>query len=139
MALLVASCLAAAPAPASGEEPARPAGATALAELGIQVTALRSTAGGFMLDLRYRVVDPERAKTLLDRKVPAYLVDEATGAKLAVPSSPKLGKLRQGTPKSARTDREYGMLFGNPGRFLKPGATVTLVAGEARVAGLTVR
>jgi hypothetical protein len=71
--------------------------------------------------------------------VPAFLVDEASGAKLGVPSTPKLGKLRQGTRTNIQTDREYGMLFGNPGRYLKPGAKVTLVAGGAQVPALTVQ
>lgn len=106
--------------------------------LGIRVTALRLSAGGFMLDLRYRVVDPERAKLLLDRRVPAYLVDEASGAKLGVPTTAKLGKLRQGTLTNIQTDRDYGMLFGNPGRFLKPGASVTLVAGDVQMRNLII-
>ena len=108
-------------------------------DFGIQVHALRLSAGGFMLDLRYRVVDPERARTLLDRRVPAYLVDEASGARLGVPNSAKLGKLRQGTLTSIQTNRDYGMLFGNPGRYLKPGAKVTLVAGDIHMPNLTVQ
>jgi len=146
--LLAAICLAAcagpaakstaAPAAESRVAAAMPAQSEANA-LGIHVTALRVSAGGFMLDLRYRVVDPERAKLLLDRKVPAYLVDEATGTRLGVPSTAKLGRLRQGAQTNIRTDRDYGMLFGNPGRYLQPGAKVTLVAGDVQVPHLTVQ
>ena len=121
------------PATATAVEARTPAG------LGVQVTALRLSAGGFMVDLRYRVVDPERAKGLLDRRVAAYLVDEASGAKFGVPNSAKLGKLRQAARGTIQTDREYMMLFGNPGRYLKPGAKVTLVAGDAQLAALTIQ
>ncbi len=148
LALLVASCLAACATPsvqhatppqASAAVAAPLAGAVVPGELGIHVTALRVTAGGFMLDLRFRVVDPERAKTFFDRRVPAFLVDETSGAKFGVPTTPKLGRLRPGSRSNIQTDREYGMLFGNPGSYLKHGAKVTLMAGAAQVAALTVQ
>lgn len=145
LALLAAACLAACAGPGakSASAPSAPSAVAATPEvqnaLGIQVQALRLSAGGFMLDLRYRVVDSERAKLLLDRRVPAYLVDEVSGAKLGVPTTAKLGKLRQGTLSNIHTDRDYGMLFGNPGRFLKPGAKVTLVAGDVQMRNLTVQ
>lgn len=107
--------------------------------LGIHVTALRLSAGGFMVDLRYRVLDPERAKLLLDKKTPTYLVDEATGLKYAVPNTAKLGRLRAGANNNIHTDRDYGMLFGNPGHQLKAGTTVTLVAGSVEVPHLIVQ
>ncbi len=132
----------AATAPPAGSVPpattASPAPARTPDSLGVEVTALRLSAGGFMVDLRYRVVDAERAKGLLDRTVPAYLVDEASGAKFGVPNSAKLGKLRQATRSTIQTGRDYVILFGNPGRYLKPGAKVTLVAGDAQLAALTI-
>jgi hypothetical protein len=54
-----------------------------------------------------------------------------------VPSTPKLGKLRQAA-RHGMTDRSYFVLFANPGRFLKAGSRVTLVAGDTRIGGLTV-
>jgi hypothetical protein len=145
--LLAVACLTACSTPGaksgsmSNREPAAVMSANADAhnELGIQVQALRLSAGGFMVDLRYRVVDPDRARLLLDKKVPAYLIDEASGAKFGVPTAAKLGKLRQGTQTNIQTNRDYGMLFGNPGRFMKPGARVTLVAGDSRMAGLMLQ
>ncbi len=144
-AALAAICLAACAGTATKSAEA-PAATTAIAAsaseqqnpLGIHVTGLRLSAGGFMIDLRYRVVDPELAKGLLDKKVPAYLVDETSGARIGVPSTSKLGRLRQGAHADIRTDRDYAMLFGNPGRYLKPGAAVTLVAGDIEVPHLIV-
>jgi hypothetical protein len=129
----------AAPSPARAA-PARPGAAPgAASRLGIRVTALRLTAAGYMVDVRYRVTDPARAKAFLGRRSgELFLVDEASGARLAVPTTPKLGALRQRAAGEVRTDRDYFVLFANPGRQLRPGAKVTLVAGGARVPHLAV-
>jgi hypothetical protein len=144
--VLAALCLGACAntAPKSAEAPAaRPVIAAPSQEqpnaLGIRVTGLRVSAGGFMIDLRYRVVDPQLARVLLDKRVPAYLVEEATGMKFGVPNTAKLGRLRAGGQNNIHTDRDYGMLFGNPGSHLKPGAVVTLVAGDIEIPHLTLQ
>jgi len=62
--------------------------------LGIEVKGLRLSAAGYMLDFRYRVLDPVKAAPLLERKIQPYLLDEASGARLAVPDAPKVGRLR---------------------------------------------
>ena len=109
----------------------------AVADPGIRVESLRLTAADYMLDLRYRVTDPERAAAFFSRKTELQLVDPVSGARLAVPNTPKLGKLRQVARKDM-TDRSYFMLFANPGRYLKAGSQVTLVAGDTRISHLTV-
>lgn len=109
----------------------------AVADHGIRVESLRLTAADYMLDLRYRVTDPERAAAFFSRKTELQLVDPASGARLAVPNTPKLGKLRQVARKDM-PDRSYFMLFANPGRYLKAGSQVTLVAGDTHITQLTV-
>jgi len=104
---------------------------------GIRVESLRLTAADYMLDLRYRITDPERAAAFFSRKTELQLVDSVSGARLAVPNTPKLGKLRQVARKDM-PDRSYFMLFANPGRYLKAGSQVTLVAGDTRISHLTV-
>ena len=104
---------------------------------GIRVESLRLTAADYMLDLRFRVTDAERAVPFLSRKTELQLVDTASGARLAVPNTPKLGRLRQVARKDM-ADRSYFMLFANPGRFLKAGSQVTLVAGDTHIGQLTV-
>lgn len=111
--------------------------AAAAEDPGMRVESLRLTAADYMLDLRYRITDPERAIAFFSRKTELQLVDPVSGARLAVPSTPKLGKLRQVARKDM-PDRSYFMLFANPGRYLKAGSQVILVAGETRVAQLTV-
>lgn len=121
---------------AHGEAAAHAAGPGAIA--GIRVEALRLSAAGYVLDFRYRVVDPARAAPLLDGSQRPYLLD-GRGAKLGVPDTPILGSLRQ-TSRNGKVDpgHSYFMLFANPGRYLQPGDRVTLVVGDARVPGLTV-
>lgn len=116
---------------------ATPAEKTAAEDPGVRIESLRLTAADYMLDLRFRVTDPERAAPFLSRKTELELVDTASGARLAVPNTPKLGRLRQVARKDM-TDRSYFILFANPGRYLKPGSQVTLVASGARIGELTV-
>jgi len=106
--------------------------------LGIEVEGLRLSAAGYMLDFRYRVLDPVKAAPLLDRKIQPYLLDEASGARLAVPDSPKVGRLRTTSRNKVIPGRNYYILFANPGRYLQAGSKVTLVAGDARISDLTV-
>jgi hypothetical protein len=92
-----------------------------------------------MVDLRYRVTDPVRARKFVDRKSrELYLVDEATGMRLAVPNTPKLGTLRQRPKNALETDRDYFVMFANPGRHLRQGDRITLVAGDTRIAHLAL-
>ncbi len=108
--------------------------------LGVEFGAVHLSAAGNMLDLRYRVVDPVRAAPLFDRKVRPYLLDESSGAAFGVPDSPKLGQLRTTRRNSdAAADRNYHVLFANPGQLLKAGQKVSLVIGDIRVENLVVR
>ncbi len=104
---------------------------------GIRIESLRLTAADYMLDLRFRVTDPDRAAPFFSRKTEFELVDLASGARLAVPDTPKLGKLRQ-VARKGMNDRSYFVLFANPGRYLKAGSQVMLVAGETRIGPFTV-
>jgi len=106
--------------------------------LGIEIQGIRLSAAGYMLDFRYRVLDPEKAAPLLDRKIHPYLLDDASGARLAVPDSPKVGRLRTTSRNKVIPGRSYYILFANPGRYLQAGSKVTLVAGDARISDLTV-
>ena len=108
-------------------------------QLGIRMEGLRLSAAGYMLDLRYRVVDPARAAPLLDKKTRPYLLDNESGAQLAVPDTAKLGQLRTtGRNKVVHGDRDYFILFANPGRFVQAGSKMTLVMGDLRIDNITV-
>ena len=105
--------------------------------LGVHIRGVRLSAAGFMLDLRYRILDADKAAFFLDHKMTPYLLDSA-GARLGVASSPKVGQLRSTQRGAIRLDRDYAMLFGNPGRYLQQGSKVTLVIGEQKIENITV-
>lgn len=117
------------------EDPASQNGET---KLGIRLEGLRLSAAGYVLDFRYRVIDPVRAAPLLDRKIRPYLLDEASGAQLGVPDTAKLGQLRTTGRNRVIHDRDYFILFANPGRFVQAGSKMTLVMGDVRIENLTV-
>jgi hypothetical protein len=110
------------------------------ATYGIRVEGLRLSAAGSMLDFRYRVVDAEKAAAMLDGRVQPYLFDAAHGAKLGVPDTPVLGRIRQ-TARNNKilTNRTYFIMFGNPAKLLQSGDKVTLLLGSVKVSDLTVQ
>ena len=103
---------------------------------GVEIIGIKPVSSGFMLAFKYRVLDPEKARLLNDRKTRAFLRDEATGNVLSVPAMENVGELRTGAAPEA--DRTYFMIFGNPGRLVKSGSRVSVVAGDLHVDGLIV-
>lgn len=98
--------------------------------------ALRLTAGGYMLDFRYRVLDSEKAAPLFERRVKPVLIDKRSGAQFMVPVLGKVGPLRPSNPPQG--NRNYFVLFANPGKFVKPGSEVSIVIGDFKVEHLKV-
>ena len=103
---------------------------------GVDVVGVRRVSSGLMLRFDYRVVAPEKASVLTDRRNRPYLIDEKTGIALAVPAMEKVGELRQ--VAQLEPNRTYYIIFGNPGAVVKHGAKVTVVAGRFRAEGLEV-
>ena len=101
---------------------------------GIQPLTLRLSAGGYMLDFRYRIEDPTVAETWLEHMPPPYIEIPENGHRLMVPSSPKVGPLRQqqrpGTP--SRVGAVRFAMFANPGQRVQPGQWVRIHFGEHR-------
>lgn len=105
---------------------------------GIRIGALKLSANGNMIDMRYRVIDLEKAQKTMSPKSTIYLVDQASGMKLTTPVMAKVGKLRQ-LPQPSSVNRWQPMLFQNPGRMLKRGSKVTLVIDGLRFEDLVVQ
>jgi hypothetical protein len=126
------------PAAAGTPHAVRAADKAALAaRWGIEIQGLYLTAAGYMLDFRYRVLDPEKAAPLFERRFKPVLTDERTGAVMAVPVPPKTGALRSSNaPQAGRT---YFMFFANPGKFVARHSRVTVTIGEFSVGGLSVK
>ncbi len=102
---------------------------------GIELTALRMTAAGHMVDFRYRVLDKDKAAPLFKRKTKPYLIHQASGKVLAVPNTAKVGSLRNSNmPKQGRI---YWMFFGNHG-VVKTGDKVSVVIGDFKADNLVI-
>ena len=103
------------PVPLSAEE-----------QWGVEITSMRVSAAGHMIDFRYRILDSEKSAPLFERQTKPYLLDQATGKVLEVPRTAKLGPLRPSNVTPAE-GRIYSMMFGNTGGLVQPGSKVTVV------------
>jgi hypothetical protein len=103
---------------------------------GVDVVGVRLVSSDWMLEFKYRVLDPAKAAPLLDQHVKPYLVDDASGARLAVPAMENVGELRQHTTPDA--NRIYFMIFGNAEKIVPRGGRVSVVIGEFQASGLPV-
>ena len=104
---------------------------------GVDNFKVRLTAAGYMLDVRYRVIDKTKAKPLFSRKLRPFAIEEGSGVKYGVPASPKVGFLRQ-APQFVKENKEYFLMIANPGNRIKAGDKLTLVIGDFRIEHLTV-
>jgi hypothetical protein len=103
---------------------------------GIDSLSVKLVESGQLVRFSWRVLDPDRAKVLNDKKLEPALVDPQAGASLVVPKMEKVGQLRQSAPPGA--GKTYWMLFSNKGRLVKRGDRVSVVIGEFRADGLGV-
>jgi len=103
---------------------------------GVDSLDVKWTESGEVIRFSYRVLDPEKAKILNDKKNEPSLIDPKAGVKLVVPSLEKVGQLRQSaTPEAGKA---YWMAFSNKGRHVKRGDRVDVVIGSFQAQGLVV-
>lgn len=103
---------------------------------GVDVVGVHPVSSGEMLEFRFRVLDKSKANALFDKALRPYLIDNASGTRLAVPTLENIGTLRQDI--AADPERIYYMIFGNPGRIVKVGSSVDVVIGNFHIDGLIV-
>ena len=103
---------------------------------GIDSLSVKWTESGEMIRFSWRVLDPERAKVLNDKKIEPSLLDPQRGVGLVVPTMEKIGQLRQSSPPEV--GRSYWVAFSNKGRLVKRGDRVNVVIGPFRAEGLVV-
>lgn len=103
---------------------------------GIEDLRAQLTSSGALVRLSYRIFDQRKAAALNDDKNTPYLIVQKTGAKLEVPTTEKVGTLRQ----TARPEngREYWMVFTNSARMVNAGDRVDIQIGRFRANGVTV-
>jgi hypothetical protein len=114
---------------------ARPVvGAEGLAERsGVKLTQVAVTGDGGLVDLRYQVVDPDKAVALHDRRSPPALVDEQTGL---VVNQLLMDHSHHGPYK---VGVKYYLVFNNLGNWVHRGSRVTVLLGDAQVEHVVVQ
>ena len=103
---------------------------------GVDSLAVKWAESGEVLRFTYRVLDPNKAKALNDKKNEPALIDPQAGVKLVVPSMENVGQLRQSAPPEG--GKSYWMVFSNKGRLVKRGDHVNVVIGAFHADGLVV-
>ncbi|PHS17137.1 MAG: hypothetical protein COA86_10810 [Kangiella sp.] len=104
---------------------------------GVEVLFVRHAAAGYMLEFRYKVLDPVKAKDLFERQTKPIMSHLRTGAKMIVPTPAKTGALRNSNPPLI--DHTYWMYFANPGKLVKKGDLVNIAIGDFLVENIIVK
>jgi hypothetical protein len=103
---------------------------------GVDSLSVKAVESGELIRFTYHVLDADKAKTLNDKKIEAFLIAPGAQIRLSVPSLEKVGQLRQSsTPEAGKS---YWMAFANPGRRVKRGDHVNVVIGQFQAEGLVV-
>ncbi len=87
---------------------------------GIEPVHLRITAGGYMVEFRYKIIDREKALVLSDREYFPRLQVMKSRARLSVPFFPTVGFVKSNR-RFLKEGKNYTALFSNEGRHLLPG------------------
>lgn len=103
---------------------------------GIDTLRVKTAESDQMIRFSWRVLDPQRAAPLNDKKIEPALIDQQAGVSLVVPVMENIGQLRQVAPPQA--GKSYWMAFSNKGRLVKRGDRVNVVIGPFRAEGLVV-
>jgi len=103
---------------------------------GVDSLNVKWTESGEVIRFSWRVLDPELAKVLNDKKSEPSLIDPQRGVSLVVPSMEKIGPLRNSSRPEA--GKAYWMTFSNKGLMVKRGDRVNVVVGPFRAEGLVV-
>jgi hypothetical protein len=100
--------------------------------LGVRLTRLAVTGGGGLLDLRFQVLDPEKAAAIHEPRTPPALVEESSGLFL---DQLLMGHSHSGAFKTAVS---YYLIFVDDGNLVQPGDKVTVLLGDVEVEHVTV-
>jgi hypothetical protein len=124
--------------PQGAQPPVHSSAASPRERWGVKAVALRPTFGGRMLDFRYKVLDPAKARALFDWKIQPYLYDPARGVALGLPGDTSIGALRASVKNPPVTGKQYFVLFSNAYHTVKKGDKVTVVMGDCKFTDVIV-
>jgi len=101
--------------------------------VGVKLTQVAVTGGGGLLDLRFQVVDPQKALAVHEARTPPAIIHEETGL---VVNQLLMDHQMRGALKPAVT---YYMVFESPANWVQRGNKVTVLLGNAQVEHVVVR
>jgi hypothetical protein len=102
-------------------------------KVGVRLMQVAATGGGGLIDLRFQVIDPEKAFAVHDESSPPVIIDEASGL---VVDQLLMGHNHSGPYQPGVT---YYLVFENPGNLVQPGSQVSVLLGNVEVDHVTVR
>ena len=103
---------------------------------GIDSLNVKWTESGEVIRFSWRVLDPQRAKSLNDKTTEPSLIDPRAGVSLVVPQREKIGALRNSS--TPEVGKSYWMAFSNKGLLVKRGDRVVVLVGPFKADGLVV-
>jgi hypothetical protein len=103
---------------------------------GVDSFHVKWAESGEIVRFSYRVIDPNKAAALNDKRAEPTLIDPQAGVSLVVPEVANIGKMRQSSAPEA--GKSYWMAFSNPGRPIRRGDRVNVVIGRFHADGLIV-
>lgn len=103
---------------------------------GVDDLSVKWAESGELIRFSYRVLDPEKAKVLNNKRSDPSLIDPKAGVSLVVPSMDQVGQLRQSAAPEA--GKSYWIAFSNKGRLVKRGDRVSVVIGVFHADGLVI-
>jgi hypothetical protein len=122
------------PAPASGTTPApMPRNPAIESTYGIRFSHVAVTAGGGMLDVRFLVLDSEKAQPVgHSPKTFPVIVDQQTGRVIS-------GLAMAMWPHNPKRGYQYFLIYRNDGGTVASGDKVSIKVGSSWLRGITVR
>lgn len=100
---------------------------------GIVISSVRLTAGGTSLDVRYKILDDQKASGMHKLQGQTYLLDQSTGRNLT-----SRAQVQPLVTQEMNEGKTYFMMFPNRGRSVRSGDVLTLVIGGTRAENLVV-
>lgn len=132
--ILLGSSLSACSASGSSQE-AAPLSLSALEDqYGLRVNLVAVTAAGGLVDVRLKIIDGEKAKSLLQdsNNYPTLLIADGDVA-LAVPEEDRAQEI------SFKNDGNLLFMYPNSGNAVKPGTPVTIVFGGLQLESILAK
>jgi len=114
-----------------GQSPAA-AEAAFIEETGIRILRVALVADGGMLDLRYQILDPDKAVVAHDTETPPTLVDDDSGQELKTPFHDHTND------RDFRPGLTYFELILNPQGVIRRGDSISVLMGDARLEHVVV-